>query len=125
MELNELPLRMMRIGRSTPSNAGVDWLEALCVPSYIEKKYVSPEDRADAYDGAFTAFHIYSHLAGGDADARDMCFCEVLEWYNREGQKNLKGPFHDGLRTALCACGLEKFYKEAIDYIIANSGVLQ
>jgi len=121
MELKTLPLDLMN-PHSCPRQEALDFLESLCVTNYIQRKYESLEDRADAFDGAFIGFHIHQHLSKGLP--KEEWLIEMLGWYDLLDQKNLRGPFHDGLRTTLDACNLGDFYQEAIDFIIDNKGKL-
>jgi len=122
MEIKDIPLRFMRTEVSCPRQEAWDFLEEHCIPDYIARRYQSPEDRADAFDGAFTGFHIHAHLSkGGD---KETWLIEILGWYDWMDQKNLRGPFFDGLRATLESCGLGNFYREALDYIQRQEGRL-
>lgn len=105
----------MKTEASCPQQEGLDFLERFCIPDYIKKKYESLEDRADAFDGAFIGFHIYNHLSKGAS--KEDWLLEVFSWYDLMDQKNLRGPFFDGLQVTLESCGLEDFYKEALEII--------
>jgi hypothetical protein len=122
MEMRELPLKLMNTYFSCPRQQALDWLAERSIPYYIENTYASPEDRADAYDGAFTAFHIHAHISqGGD---RETWLIEVLGWYDCNSQKNLHGPFFSALKETLKSCDMDDFFDEALNYIIENQGVL-
>lgn len=104
---------------SCPTRAAFSRLESMAIPFYINKKYQSPEDRADAFDGAFTGIHIQAHLFQG---AREEDWLEeIIGWYYEMGQTNLNSPFHDGLKTTLNVLGLQDFYQAAINYILSRS----
>ena len=123
MRLEELPLRLMNVYFCVPRQDALDFLASLWIPQYIMRKYSSPEDRADAFEGAFTGFHVQAHLSkGGD---KITWFKEVFEWYDFLDKDNLDGPFYDGLKTTLNTCGFEDFYNEAIDFIIEQSKSLE
>jgi hypothetical protein len=121
MELAELPLNLMSDEYSSPTQEGLEFLDSKFIPFYINKKYESPEDRADAFDGAFVGFYIYQHLSAGSE--KQIWLDEILCWHDWLRQSNLKGPFHDGLKATLDSSGLGDFYSEALDYIRRKEGV--
>ncbi|MCX6709078.1 MAG: hypothetical protein NTW67_05540 [Candidatus Woesearchaeota archaeon] len=121
MKMNELPLKLMHTVLSDPRQSLLDRLDDLQITTYLRKKYQSPEDLADSFDGAFTATQIEIHLVHGSE--REEWHNEVLGWYDYY-HKNINGPFYDGLETTLTAMGLEDFYKESIDFIIDRKGKL-
>jgi len=118
MKLEDLPIKLMRTELSCPNKEGFDRLQEYAILDYITKKYSSIADRADAFDGAFTAFQIDIYLSRG-AEKEDWLI-EVLGFYDYCNQKDIKGPFFDGLRTTLSALEREDFYEDAINYIISN-----
>ncbi len=122
MRLTELPLKYMNRRVSEPRQEALDFLEGFSIPSYIMNKYESPEDRADAFDGAITAFQVHAHLTMGAS--REEWLDEILGWYDLGGQRNFKGPFYDGLHATLVSCGLGGFFDEAIDHILRQEGRL-
>jgi len=114
MQLGNLPLRLMNAYFSMPRQEGLDFLEEFRIPQIILRKYPSPEDRADAFDGAFTGFHVHLHLQeGGD---KEDWLEEIGDWYENFGHKP-GGPFHFGLAETLRCCNMLNFYHEAIHYI--------
>jgi hypothetical protein len=122
MKLKDLPLKLMHTEISNPIQENLNFLDSLYISEYIARKYESLEDRANAFDGAFTGVHIHNHLSRrGD---KEIWLIEILGWYDHYEQKDLKSPFYDGLKTVLNACGLKEFFKEAIDYVIEKKGIL-
>ncbi|MEM4263690.1 MAG: hypothetical protein QW666_02220 [Candidatus Woesearchaeota archaeon] len=115
MRVEDLPIKFMTIEISCPRQDLLDRLNALQITNYVLNNYVSPEDRADAFDGAFVAAHLELHLRKGanETDALD----EILGWYDNY-HKNTQGPFFDTLHTTLASMDLEHIYTKAIDYII-------
>lgn len=121
MRMNELPTKFMHTEISCPRQELLDRIDDLQITRYIQNKYQSIEDKADAFDGAFTATQIEIHIKNGGP--KRTWLSEVLGWFDNY-HKNLDGPFFDGLRTALASMGMEGFYKESIDHIIDNKGKL-
>ncbi|MBD3249880.1 hypothetical protein GF336_07575 [Candidatus Woesearchaeota archaeon] len=121
MEVGELPLDFMHKEHSEPRQWILDSLEDRCITDYIFNKYISPEDIADAFDGAFTGYHIYEHLDKGGK--REFWLVKVLGWY--ENFHNcFESPFYEGLRATLDSYGVDGFYEKAVDFIIDNKGKL-
>ena len=119
MDLDELPLDLMHKDISSPTQEGMDFIESLCVPIFIERSYESLENKADAYDGAFLGYHIHMHLSAGED--KETWLGEMLLAY-RGGYNDFKGAFYAGLKAVLDGCGLTDFYKEAIHYIVKEEG---
>lgn len=122
MKMKDLPLRLMQRQISNPRQELLDRLDELQIPKHILEKYASPEDRADAFDGAFTAAQIEIHLKAGAS--RQEWYPEVLGWYENFHKDVVNSPFYDALETTLAAMKLEDFYRESIDFIIDNKGQL-
>jgi len=120
MNIKELPLKFMQVETSSPRQELLDRIVELQVHKYLQKKYESLEDRADAFDGAFTATQIELHLQGGSS--REDMYIEILGWYQDHHKDIEKSPFYEGLRTTLSAMELDDFYEEAIDFIIDCHG---
>lgn len=100
---------------SHPDQASLDKLATMSIPRAIIRKYDSPEDRADAFDGAFSGLQIYNHLSQG-ADKKRWLDA-MLGWYESGGQQNFSSPFYSGLRLSLSRLGFRDFYDEAIKYV--------
>lgn len=122
MRLQDLPLEYMATESSNPTQEGLDFLVNLGIPIIIKHDYQSPEDTSEAFDGAFTAYHIHTHLTIG-ADKTDW-LNEVLGWYDLKDKKELDGPFYFGLKWTLKFCGMENFYREALNYIEMHEGAI-
>lgn len=120
MNMKELPLKLMHTETSNPRQELLDRIVELQVHERIKKTYQSPEDIADAFDGAFTATQIEAHLTHGSP--KEDWYIEVLGWYDQHHKDIVNSPFYDGLRTTLSAMDLEDFYEEAIDFVIDNHG---
>lgn len=114
MKFEDLPIKFMAVEISSPRRDLFDRLNELQITEHILKKYNSLEDRADAFDGAFTAAHLELHLRKG-ADEKDA-FDEILGWYE-EYHQNKEGPFFNILYTTLTSMNLEHIYNKAMDYI--------
>ena len=115
MKLEDLPIKFMSVEISSPRQDLLDRLDELQITNFILNRYQSIEDKADAFDGAFTAAHLELHLKKG-ADETDV-LDEILGWYDNY-HKNTQGPFFDSLHTTLASMNLEHIYRKAIDYII-------
>ena len=118
-----MPIRLMQTFYSNPRPDAFLWLKDFSIPEYIERKYQSPEDVADALDGAFTGFHIHAHVSRNPSSEEEW-LDEILGWYDCVEQKNTTGPFFDALEQTLIACGMQEFYKKGIDHIIKYKGKL-
>ncbi|MBW2995158.1 hypothetical protein KY312_02305 [Candidatus Woesearchaeota archaeon] len=123
MGIQELPLTYMLVHISCPRPEALDWLNNYSIPDYIKRKYPNPEDQGSAFDGAFTGFHIHAHVSRNKACEQEW-LDEVLGWYDWFGKKHLNGSFYDALEETLKSCGMEEFYKRAVDNIIDNKGKL-
>ena len=123
MEFNELPFKHMD-RHCSPRPDAFEWLEQHSIPYYITCKYKDPKDQGIAFNGAFTAFHIHTHVSKNIEHEEDWLI-EVLGWYDWHEMKDLNSPFYDALEETLKSCGMEDFYKRSIDYIIDNKGILE
>jgi hypothetical protein len=122
MRLNDLPRALMAEHLSNPRQEALDKLTSLALPQSILRTYGHVEDIADAFDGAFTAFHVHAHLSrGGD---KETWLEEALYWYAVEGHRDPNGPFFSTLRRALTAFDLGNFYTEIENYIIEKKGII-
>lgn len=120
MKLDKLPLKLMNTRVSHPDQASLDKLVALSVAKAITKKYPSPEDRADAFDGAFTGLNINNYISQGAS--KYAWINELLAWYNVEKQQNLSSPFYHGLKISMSRLGIRAVYDDAINYLKIKSG---
>jgi hypothetical protein len=119
MLMSELPLQWMNKKQSNPSQGGLEFLVHFGVPYGIENQYVAPDDRADAYDGAFTAVqiaHLFQQLQI-TGDKKTNLYPLVLQHYERQPEKSFDSPFYFGLKQTLDACGLGSFYEEFKKFI--------
>ncbi len=121
MEVGELPLDFMHKEYSEPRQRILDQLEERCITDYIFSMHCSPEDTADAFDGAFTGYHIFEHMSEGSEKEDQLV--EILGWYENF-HKNLNSPFYGGLRKTLGSYSAEGLYEEAVDLIIDRKGKL-
>ena len=120
MRLVDLPLLLMNKNISNPRQNALDKIESLGIISEIFSRYSHVEDIADAFDGAFTAFHMHAHISrGGD---KETWLEEALYWYAAEGHRDPTGPFLRTLRNSLERFGIRDFYGEIENYIIEKKG---
>ena len=119
MDSEELPIELMNRHLDNANPEGLEFLNNLCIPDYLARRYQSLEDRADALDGAFLGYQAHKHVSAGCP--RDDWVNEVCFVFDRE-EYRFGGPFYEGLETTLNACGLEDLFKEAVDRIIDTKG---
>jgi len=116
-----LPLAWMNVKLSNPSFEDYDFLSQLGICHSINKKFESPDDKADAYDGAFVGVHLHNNyhacmlLGEEHGYKKEDLFDLVKHWYDKD--KNLENPFHFGLKNTLDSSGLSDFYKECMEYL--------
>jgi len=115
MGIDNLTFNLMHKEISHPNEKDLHFLNAFGITNIIGRIYESSEDRADAFDGAFTACHINRHLREGNV--KEAGFDEILGWYNYMGQKRFDSPFYFGLERTLRIFGFKNFYEEAVAYV--------
>ena len=114
MDMNELPLKVMQIHISNPRQQLLDRLVELDITDHILNQYAGLEDRAEAFDGAFTATQIELHMQSG-ADPAEY-IDEATGWYDTFGH-TLTGPFFNGLRETLTRMELRDFYRDMVTFL--------
>jgi hypothetical protein len=124
MIYGKLPFRLMDCIRAGVSEKKFSFLSKLGAPERIIQKYSSPEDRADAFEGAFVAAGIAEKLASAMPihykEAVRNSFDKILGWHDFKGKDNLNGAFYFGISLLFNGIGLHEFYIQAKKYIGAN-----
>lgn len=115
---SELPLEWMNPILSDPRDELYKKLIKNGMRDFIEKNYLSTQDRGDAYDGAFIGMHIHEHLSQGADENFAMEEMHTLFCYF---DQNITGPFYTTLKETLRRNDRKEIFDKGIDYIIYNS----
>lgn len=113
-QVDNLVCRLMRTEPGNRLDADFECLELSGTIGELFEQYKSPDDMADALDGAVVGVRTNDYLKHGRSGA--SCIEDIFTWYSIND--NVDGPFYKGLREGLKSGDNEKFMDKVLSRII-------
>ena len=107
--MDKLIYKLMKTDKKNIKASDIDYFEYFNIFDSIKSKYQSPEDRADAVDGAFMAMRVDDYLfeEGGDEESAIKDLVRVCACY-----PNSDGPFYYGMKLTFEISRCSNFYEK-------------